>query len=84
MCTGREREGKDICSSYMYTYADAVTWFRSHTCCGIQDPSLSAELRSGIQKYKTGIVHISLRAVSIEEGEEEMCTGRGRERRRYM
>ena len=39
---------------------------------------------SGIQKHKTGIVHISLRAVSIEEGEEEMCTGRGRERRRYM
>ena len=70
----------------MYTYADAVTWF--------SDPVLVAEFRirhytaelydSGIQKHKTGIVHISLGAVPIEEEEEEMCTGRGRERRRYM
>ena len=70
----------------MYTYADAVTWF--------PDPVFVAEFRirhyaaelydSGIQKYTTGIVHISLRAVSIEEGEEEMCTGRGREGKGYM
>ena len=51
-----ERGEKDICSSYMYTYADAVTWF--------PDPILVAEFRirhyaaelhdSGIQKYKLG------------------------------
>ena len=79
-----ERGEKDICSSYMYTYADAVTWF--------PDPVLVAEFRirhyaaelydSGIQKYKTGIVHISLRAVPIEEEEKEMCTGREREGKR--
>jgi hypothetical protein len=29
-------------------------------------------------------VHISLRAVSIEEEEKEMCTGREREGKGYM
>ena len=70
----------------MYTYADAVTWF--------PDPVFVAEFRirhyaaelkdSGIQKCKTGIVHISLGAVPIEEEEKEMCTERGREGRGYM
>ena len=45
----------------------------------------AAELKdSGIQKCKTGIVHISLGAVPIEEEEKEMCTGREREVRGYM
>ena len=39
---------------------------------------------SGIRHYKPGIVHISLRAVPIEEEEEEMCTRREREGIGYM
>ena len=71
----------------MYTYADAVTWFPD-PCVPVAEFRIrhyAAELKdSGIQKCKTGIVHISLRAVPIEEGEEEMCTERKREGRGYM
>ena len=71
----------------MYTYADAVTWFPD-PCVPVAEFRIrhyAAELKdSGIQKCKTGIVHISLGAVPIEEEEEEMCTGREREVRGYM
>ena len=69
-CTRTQMLSRGFQIPYLLRNSGSVTMLRNY--------------ESGIQKYKTGIVHISLRAVSIEEGEEEMCTGRGRERRRYM
>ena len=70
----------------MCTYADAVTWFPDPVfVVEFRIRHYAAELKdSGIQKCKTGIVHISLGAVPIEEEEEEMCTGKEREGRGYM